>query len=143
MIFRQLTKGSFQSEGYQKIMYSDKESQLLAAGRETARFGKKDGVTWRLSKPSDAPWYNGASESPIKSVKRNLYITIENSVLTLDELQTSLFNIANMMNEYPIGVKPGFSLELGTYLCPDDLLLGRATVKYPQKTYETNTNHTR
>ena len=47
------------------------------------------------------------------------------------------------MNERPIGVKPGFTLELGTYLCPNDLLLGRASVKSPQGSYETDANNTR
>lgn len=35
------------------------------------------------------------------------------------------------MNERPIGLKPGMDLELGTYLCPNDLILGRASNHVP------------
>ena len=31
------------------------------------------------------------------------------------------------MNQRPIGIKPGNDIELGKYLCPNDLLLGRTT----------------
>ena len=48
-----------------------------------------------------------------------------------------------MMNERPIGVKPCFNLELGNYLSPNDLLLGRASVKCPQGTYESDGDHKR
>uniref|UniRef100_A0A0P4VVJ2 Integrase catalytic domain-containing protein n=1 Tax=Scylla olivacea TaxID=85551 RepID=A0A0P4VVJ2_SCYOL len=129
--------------GAPRILYSDRGSQLIAAGKNIERIGKNEGVTWKYNRPSDAPWYNGASESLIKSVKRNLCIAIGDSVLTFGELQTALFNVASMMNERPIGVKPCFNLELGNYLCPNDLLLGRASVKCPQGIYESDGDHKR
>lgn len=129
--------------GAPKILYSDRGSQLIAAGKNIERIGNNEGVIWKYNRPSDAPWYNGASESLIKSVKRNLCIAIGDSVLTFGELQTALFNVASMMNERPIGVKPCFNLELGNYLCPNDLLLGRATVNCPQGTYGSDGDHKR
>ena len=47
------------------------------------------------------------------------------------------------MNERPIGTKPGFSLELGSYLCPNDLLLGRSSNYCPSGMYEVNGDHKR
>ena len=36
-----------------------------------------------------------------------------------------------MLNERPIGIKPGSDPDLGTYLCPNDLILGRASSRVP------------
>ena len=60
--------------------------------------------------------------------------------MTFGELQTILFMVANMMNERPIGMKPGCTLDLGTYLCPNDLLLGRTSARCPPGCYDLNTN---
>ena len=129
--------------GAPKFMYSDKGTQLISASKKIESIGEKEGVTWIFNIPSDAPWYNGASEALIKSVKRGLCIAIGDSVLNFGELQTALFGIANLMNERPIGTKPGFSLEMGTYLCPNDLLLGRSSGYCPNGMYEANGDHKR
>lgn len=129
--------------GAPKFMYSDKGTQLVAASKKLGSIGMEEGVTWNFSKPSDAPWYNGASESLIKSIKRCLCITIGDSILTFGDLQTAMFSISNMMNERPIGVKPAFNLELGSYLCPNDLLLGRSSNHTPSGIYEINDNFKR
>ena len=50
-------------------------------------------------------------------------------ILSSGELQITLFSVASLMNERPIGVKLGFSLELGNYLCPNNLLFGLSIVK--------------
>ena len=42
-----------------------------------------------------------------------------------------------MLNERPIGTKPGVDVELGSYLCPNDLLLGRTSIKAPVGKYMT------
>lgn len=51
-------------------------------------------------------------------------------MLTVSELQTVCFEAANLVNERPIGRHPT-SPDDGTYLCPNDLLLGRATSRVP------------
>ncbi|XP_068229326.1 uncharacterized protein [Palaemon carinicauda] len=129
--------------GAPKIIYSDKGTQLISASKKIENIGEKEGVTWIFNMPSDAPWYNGASEALIKSVKRCLCISVGDSVLNFGELQTALFSIANLMNERPIGTKPGFSLELGGYLCPNDLLLGRSTCFCPSGMYDISGDHKR
>ena len=129
--------------GAPKFMYSDKGTQLISASKKLESIGKEEGVTWIFNRPSDAPWYNGASESLIKSVKRCLCITVGESILTFGDLQTAMFSVSNMINERPIGVKPAFNLELGSYLCPNDLLLGRSSNHCPSGIYEINGNFKR
>ncbi|XP_068229430.1 uncharacterized protein [Palaemon carinicauda] len=67
--------------GAPKVIYSDKGTQLISASKKIENIGEKEGVTWIFNMPSDAPWYNGASEALIKSVKRCLCISVGDSVL--------------------------------------------------------------
>ena len=91
---------------------------------------------------ADAPWQKGASETPVKSVKKAITVAIGESVMTFSELQTVCYEAANLVNERPIGRHPT-SPEDGTYLCPNDLLLGRSTSRVPSGPFrETrNPNH--
>lgn len=61
-----------------------------------------EGFEWNFT-PADAPWQNGTSESLIRSVKGSLKTAIGESILTFSELQTVLFEVANLINERPIG----------------------------------------
>ena len=129
--------------GYPHTVNSDMGTQLMAASKEIrdmtgkwninhiSKFGQQQGMTWSFNKSSDAPWQNGACESLIKSVKRLLVIAIGENVLSFGELQTVLFKVANTLNERPIGLKPDYDIFLGAYLCPNDLLLGRASSRVP------------
>ena len=127
--------------GYPKNMYSDQGTQIVSASKELKNAmpdlnlneisdcSNRYGTNWNFNKSANAPWQNGCSEALIKSVKRSLQIVIGDSRFTFSEMQTVLFEVANLLNERPIGIKPGQDIELGTYLCPNDLLLGRANVK--------------
>lgn len=129
--------------GYPHTIHSDMGTQLSAASKEIrdmtsrwnvteiSKFGSNQGMTWSFNKSADAPWQNGVCEALIRSVKRLLVIVIGENVLSFGELQTVLFEVANLLNERPIGLKPGYDINLGTYLCPNDLLLGRASNKVP------------
>ena len=86
-------------------------------------------MEWEFT-PADAPWQNGATEALVKSVKKALTIAIGDNVLTFSELQTVCFEAANLVNERPIGRHPT-SPEDGTYLCPNDIILGRCTSRVP------------
>ena len=55
-------------------------------------------------------------------------MSVGTNILSWSELQTCMFEIANLLNGRPIGLKPGFDPSLGIYLCPNDLLLGRTGV---------------
>ena len=78
---------------------------------------------------------NGASESLIKSVKRALTAVIVESILTFSELQTVFFEVANLVNEEPVGRHPT-SADDGSYLCPNDLLLGRSITRAPSGPFQ-------
>lgn len=71
----------------------------------------------------------------VKLVKRAIVICVGKTISTFSELQTVLFEITNMLNERPIGMKPGNDINMGCYLCPNDLLLGRSSVKAPIGSY--------
>lgn len=129
--------------GYPHTVHSDMGTQLMAAGKEIrdmtekwnrnhiSNLGLQQGMTWSFNKSANAPWQNGACESLIKSVKRLLAIAVGENILSFGELQTVLYEVANILNEWPIGLKPGYDISLGTYLCPNDLLLGRASSRVP------------
>ena len=87
--------------------------------------GVDHGLTQHFTKPSNSPWENGCSEALIRLIKRALTIAIGDNILTFSELQTVFFEVANLLNERPIGRKPGADPLNGSYLSPNDLLLGR------------------
>ena len=131
-------------------MWSDQGSQIAAADKESkeavdnwdrksiVEFGAKHQIDWEFCSP-DAPWQNGAVEALIKSVKRCLKVAVGKQVLTFSEIQTLLFEVANLVNERPIGRHPT-SVEDGAYLSPNDLLLGRASSKISSGPFSTTTN---
>ena len=73
---------------------------------------------------------NGCAEALIKSTKKCLIHAIGSAVLSFAELQTVFYETANILNERPIGKYPQDPSD-GSYLCPNGLLLGRATSRVP------------
>ncbi|CAB4027198.1 uncharacterized protein LOC110248610 [Paramuricea clavata] len=69
-------------------------------------------------------------------------VAIGDNILTFSKLQTVCFEEANLVNERSIGRNLTLP-DNGTYLCPNDLLLGRATSRIPSGPFlETaNPNH--
>ena len=101
-------------------------------------YGAEQGTMWKFTAP-DAPWQNGCSEALIKSLKKCLTLSIGDHILSFTEIQTVSFESANILNERPIGRHPT-SPDEGHYLCPNDLLLGRATSRVPQGPFKEYTN---
>ena len=99
-------------------------------------FGADKGMMWHFSPPG-APWHNGCVESLIKSVKKALKIAIGDQVLSYPELQTVLFEVSNIVNERPIGAYNN-DINDGKYLCPNQLLLGRASNRVPSGPFSDN-----
>ena len=128
--------------GWPRKIWSNNSSQLVAASKELhnaikdlswneiERIGVKHGVEWGFL-PADAPWHNGATESLVKPVKRALNAAIGGEVTSFSELQTVMFEAAQIVNQHPIGVHPTCPEEC-PYLCPNDLVLGRSTSHVPQ-----------
>ena len=130
--------------GWPTKIFSDKGSQLEGASNELSTIinnldwdviqkqcrstGK--GTEWKFS-PADAPWYNGAVEALVKSTKRALTVSIGDNILKPLELQTCMFEAAQLVNQRPIGNHPTDPSD-GVYMCPNDLLLGRSTPAIPQ-----------
>ena len=133
--------------GNPRKVRSDPGSQLIAAGKEIRQImedwnwdkihtiSRNERIEWDVNKSANAPWENGCSESLIKSVKRNLTLSIGTSILSFSDLQTILFESANLLNERPIGTKTTDPNE-GSYLCPNDIILGRATSQIPAGSFE-------
>ena len=123
--------------GYPSKMFSDPCSQLVSASKELkeiitgldeiqlSKFGMEKGLEWKFSLP-DSPWQNGCAEAQDLS-KVHWELAIGSQVLSFVELQTVCFKAANLVNERPIG-RHLTSPEDGSYLCPNHLLLGRASV---------------
>lgn len=127
--------------GYPSEVWSDCGTQLVATDKELRRmirdfdqqklieFGAEKGITWHFS-PPDAPWYNGCVEALVKSVKKAIKVAVGEQVLSFPELQCVLFEACNIVNERPIGVLSK-DINDGKYLCPNNILLGRATSRVP------------
>ena len=92
------------------------------------------GIEWKFS-PADAPWQNGVVESLIKPVKKAIKLAIGTNVLKFSELQTVLYESSNLVNERPIGEHPT-NPDDGGYLCPNDILLGRASSHVPSGPFQ-------
>jgi len=128
--------------GWPAKFRSDRGTQLVGASNEmkeivnnlswedVIKYGRSFDCEWEFS-PADGKWYNGATEALVKSVKRALNAAIGDCILKFSELQTCMFEAAELVNERPIGAHP-ITPEEGVYMCPNDLLLGRTSNKVPQ-----------
>jgi hypothetical protein len=119
--------------GWPSVVYSDPGSQLIGAAKEFrdewSKIGSEKGLQWIFG-PADSPWHQGAAESLVKSVKRGLDLTVHNQRLSFSEFSTVCSEVANTLNERPIGVLPGVDAEI-SMLTPNSLLLGRSMGKNP------------
>ena len=146
--FLQVLRRFSSFRGWPAKIFSDPGTQLVGASNELKNAiaqidwnvvnesAVENDVEWIFS-PADAPWHNGAVEALVKTVKRSLDAAIGESFLSFSELLTCLYEVSELVNELPIGVHP----DDGTYLAPNDLLLGRASTKVPQGPFkETSSN---
>ena len=86
-------------------------------------------MDWKFITPN-APHQNGCAESLVKSCELPLKQAMGDNLLTPFELHTILLEVANLVNQRPIGRLTN-DPDDGTYLCPNDLLLGRASSHVP------------
>ena len=75
----------------------------------------------------------------IRVTKAELKKSIGDQVLAPLECQTVLFEAANLLNQRPIGRIPNDPAD-GTYLCPNDILLGQASTNTPQGPFRETKN---
>ena len=123
--------------GYPSKLRSDTGSQLVAANKELKAVIKRIdknklkefGFDWDFSSP-DAPWQNGCSKALVKSGKKAIKNAIGSQILMFSELMTVFYEVANLVNERPIGRQPK-DPDDGSFLSPYHLFLGRATPHIP------------
>ena len=149
MDFLQVLRRFFAIRGYPKCMRSDNGTQLVGAvaelrqmvkgldAKKLREFSAERGMEWKFITPG-APHQNGCAEALVKSVKIALKRAIGETTLTPFELYTLLLEVANLVNQRPIGRIPN-DPDDGAYICPNDMLLGRASPQVPQGPFkETN-----
>ena len=141
--------------GFPNTLHSDNGTQLTCANKqlrditnnfnmeEIGKFGSNEGMTWSFNKAGDAPWLNASCESLLRLVKNGLLKSMGDSVLTFAELQTVMYEVSNLINSRPIGRKPGNSMEDGSYLCPNDFLLGRNNNVSPRGTFDLKSSYSK
>ncbi|KAJ8022200.1 hypothetical protein HOLleu_39614 [Holothuria leucospilota] len=150
MEFLQVLRRFFAMRGQPAYILSDngsqfvgaqKELQLMLKGwnqQELQEFCAGRGTEWKFTTPA-APHQNGCAESLVKSCKIALKRAIGDQVLTPMELYTCLQDIGNLVNQRPIGRVPT-DPDDGHYLCPNDMLLGRALREVPQGPFRETRN---
>ena len=128
--------------GWPIKVYSDPGSQLeSSSGKlgswwndlkdQLSEFAANTNFSWELS-PANSPWRQGQSEVRIKTVKRLLTIAVTSVRLTPLELQTALYEAANLCNERPLGINKTPNAD-GSYavLTPNCLIMGRSLAAVP------------
>ncbi|XP_033127835.1 uncharacterized protein LOC117125438 [Anneissia japonica] len=128
--------------GRAKLLQSDSGTQFVGAERELREmiarwdihklkeYCAERQITWRFT-TSHAPHHNGCAEVLVKSYKHALKESVGSQLLTPLELYTYLKKVSNLINEKPIGRKPT-DPDDGTYICPNDIILGRSSSRVPQ-----------
>ena len=89
---------------------------------ETQRFAAERGIRWNFSLDC-APWFGGAWERLVASVKRCLKKVVGTKKLTYVELQTLVNEIELVLNNRPIGID--YDDDQDDILTPNHLVFGR------------------
>lgn len=150
MEFLQVLRRFFAVRGQPAQILSDNGTQFVGAQRELREmiagwsedelkdFCAEKRVQWKFITPG-APHQNGCAESLVKSAKIAIKKAIGEQVLTPFELLTCFLEVANLMNERPIGRKCN-DPDDGSYLSPNDILLGRSSRNVPQGPFKQTKN---
>ncbi|KAG1650686.1 hypothetical protein GQR58_027818 [Nymphon striatum] len=141
MGFLQVLRRFFSIRGRPSVIISDNGSQMVRAEKELRNMIKgwdsedlqslcaEKQIKWKFITPA-APHQNGCAESLVKSIKRALKHAIGAQILAPFELYTCFLEAGNLVNQRPIGRKPT-DPDDGSYICPNDILLGRASSEIP------------
>ena len=128
------------AKGDIKLVVSDPGSQLKGCSKELSswrrgwneeqlvRFGATRGLTWNFVMAA-SQHQNGPAESMIKltkGVRKSLMHAMGDTKLSLNEMNTMLAEVSNLVNERPIGLKPIIGSD-PEYLSPNSLQLGRCS----------------
>ena len=87
-------------------------------------------MQWKFIMPA-ALHQNGCAEALVKTSKSALKKAIGSQMLASFELYTVFLEVANLVNQRPIGRIPNYPDD-GSYICPNDILLGHASSEVPK-----------
>ena len=135
--------------GHPKLVHSDRGSQLVAAAKEIEdkpdfdwdliSTNTSNKTKWRFC-PANGQFRNGAVEIYVKKFKRSLKHTYNDKNLNLQEFNTALKRIANILNSRPVyamlGPTGGSDPDFIQRLTPNMMLLGRSDSGLPLRDYE-------
>ena len=150
MEFIQVLRRFSSVRGQPSVILSDNRTQFVGAERELKemisgwdmerlrKFSAEKGVQWRFTTLA-SPHQNGCAEALVKSCKVALKKAVGKQILTPFKLYTCLLEVANLVNQPPIGRIPK-DPDDGSYVCPNDMLLGRATSHVPQGPFKKTKN---
>ncbi|XP_064651670.1 uncharacterized protein LOC135502644 [Lineus longissimus] len=138
MEFLQVLRRFFSIRGTPQTILSDRGPQLVGSAPQVKEWCCERVTRWLFLTPT-AAHHNGCAEALVKSCKTALKHAIGDQVLTALELQTVLFEVANLVNERPIG-RCSTDPDDGAYICPNDMLLGRASATVPQGPFQETNN---
>lgn len=150
MEFLQVLRRFLAIRGRPAVILSDNGSQFVGAEKELRQmindineedvqeFCGEKGMQWKFITPG-APHQNGCAEALVKSCKRALKKAVGSQTLKPFELYTVLLEVANLVNQRPIGRIPN-DPDDGSYICPNDILLGRASSEVPQGPFKETKN---
>ena len=116
------------ASGQMSVWWDELKEPLL-------QFAGANNFDWEIS-PANSPWRQGKAEVRIKIIKRLLLISVGDSKLSPTELQTFMFEAADMANERPIGINSAVQANgCHKILTPNCLLMGRSSSKMPDDTF--------
>jgi hypothetical protein len=139
MEFLQTFRRFISIRGFPSAAMSVNGSQLVSAAKEIVTWCSSREISWYFSTPT-AAHQNGCVESLVKSVKKAMASIMKNITnLTALEFQTLIFEAVNLVNERPIGLLPSDPND-GSYICPNDILLGHSGTCVPHGPFEDTTN---
>lgn len=148
--FLQVLRRFLAIQGRTAVILSDNGSQFVGAEKELRQmvgdisegkakeFCGEKGMQWKFIMPG-APHQNGCAEALVKTCKRALKKAVGSQVLTPLELHTVLLEVANLVNQRPIGRTPN-DQDDGNYICPNNILLGHASSEIPQGAFKGTNN---
>jgi hypothetical protein len=122
--------------GWPRVIFSDPGSQLVGAEKDLVAMWQdmdkgtvykasvEKGTQWIFG-PADSPWHQGAVESLVKAAKRALRVAMGDHRLSVPEFMTVCAEVANMLNERPLGISSSDNSEEVCIVTPNSQLIGR------------------
>ncbi|XP_033225954.1 uncharacterized protein LOC117178640 [Belonocnema kinseyi] len=139
-------KRLFSRRGISKTIHSDNATNFVGASRELMELNKlfqsaehnemvqkflaNQTVTWKFIPPR-SPHFGGLWEAAVKSFKHHLVRTVEDTLLTFEQLETCVIEIEAILNSRPISPMSPDPHDLQP-LTPAHFLIGGPLTSFPQ-----------